>query len=246
MDRRTFIAGITTLATATSLAQLARATTPASSSLAYFQAVDEISQKLKDGTLTASQWQDRLAELARGLDPDALRAAIDFRSTARGLTLPDLGVATTSVRIDGLRPAPDRLRVIRKLFGVRRGRAIIPHGHANMVSSHFVLSGELHLRQYDRIELADQHMVVRPTVDRLAVPGDLSSVSDERDNVHWFVARSDTAWALDLLVVDLDETANAPYQIYNLDPDHATEAGNGLLRMPILPVDQALERYGKT
>jgi hypothetical protein len=124
---------------------------------------------------------------------------------------------------------------------MRRDRAIIPHGHKNMVSCHYVLKGEFRLRQYDKVGETDTHMIIVPTIDEVARAGSHSSISDERNNVHWLRATTDTAFTFDVLVVDLK---GKPTGINNIDPDGAEKLSGHQLRVRKLPVGEALRKYG--
>jgi hypothetical protein len=140
-------------------------------------------------------------------------------------------------RLDGI---PPDLVFVRKIFGMKKDRAIIPHGHKNMVSCHYVLSGELRLRHYDKVEEDETHMLIEPTVDRLVGAGTHSSISDERNNIHWLQAKTETAFTFDVIVLDLQ---GKPWDVENIDPDGAERTG-GRLRVRKLAVAEALEKYG--
>ena len=159
----------------------------------------------------------------------------------RGFDYPNLGVTTERVRFPALDGLPERLAFHSKVFGMRRDRAIIPHGHRNMVSCHYVLQGDLHLRHFDKVEEDATHMVIEPTVDMVARPGSYSSISDERNNVHWLRAQSETAHTFDVIVLDV---GGEEWEVDNIDPYAAEHLGEGRLRAPKLDVAAALEKYG--
>jgi len=97
---------------------------------------------------------------------------------------------------------------------MKRDRAIIPHGHSSMASAHLILNGEMHLRHYEKIQQVGQNLIIKPTIDRIAKVGDSSSISYEKDNVHWFIANTETTFTFDVIVLDLN---NKNYDIHNLD-----------------------------
>lgn len=111
-----------------------------------------------------------------------------------------------------------------------------------MVSAHLVLKGELHLRHYNKIREEDNQLIIQPTLYRITVPGESSSISDEENNIHWFIANTENAFTLDVILLDLNDQ---PYQIYNLDIYEQEDLHNGLLRVPVLKVEEALKKYGK-
>ena len=100
---------------------------------------------------------------------------------------------------------------------------------------------ELWLRHYEKIEEDGTHMVIEPTVDHLARVGSHSSISDEKNNIHWLRATTDTAFTYDVLIVDLK---GEKYEIDNIDPYGAEKIAGNQLRVRKLPVEEALKKYG--
>src|SRR2546421_119011 len=74
--------------------------------------------------------------------------------------------------------------------------------------------------------------------------GDFSSISDQKDNVHWFVTTSDRAYTLDAIVDNLEPSRPFRFQIDFVDPDHASRDSDGSIRMPRIELDECLRRYG--
>lgn len=191
--------------------------------------IDELSRALKHREIAQTDWQTGVERAARTLDLADLckRAKVPF--AAKGVN------AEVIQLLPGQRFTP-------KIFAIDKGRAIIPHGHVNMVSHHLVLEGELHGRHYQRVRDEKDALILRPTIDRAFAPGDSSSISDRRDNVHWFVATK-PSYTLDCIVDDLDPARGFRYHIDFVDPDKATADAEGL-RMPRLSLDECLRRYG--
>lgn len=208
---------------------------------AWLKGLHEMSMDLSAGKITPGQWQIRIDELFNRVEPGELLTAIDFDKLVQGFEYPDLGVSTKFVKFPELDGVPKDLAFYSKVFGMKRDRAILPHGHRNMVSCHYVLKGELRLRHYDKIEEDGTHMVIEPTVDHLARVGSHSSISDEKNNVHWLRATTETAFTYDVLVVDLQ---GRHWEVDNIDPDSAEKIVGGRLRARKLGVDEALEKYG--
>ncbi|MBK9153866.1 MAG: hypothetical protein IPM25_06560 [Chloracidobacterium sp.] len=204
--------------------------------------LNEYCSDLKLGRIPQSAWQESVERLFSRVDLDDLLGFIDFETLEKGLKYPDLGVATENVRLPPLDGLPRDVAFIKKIFGMRKGRAIIPHGHSNMASAHLVLGGQFKLRHYEKLSLDKGHMTIRPTIDKTAATGSASSISDEANNVHWFVAESDRAFTFDVIMLDI---AGKRYDIHNLDLDRAERIGGDTLRVPVIDVDTALKRYGK-
>jgi hypothetical protein len=201
---------------------------------------------LRGGRLTARDWQSRVESLFGGVDLAELVRLIDFDALKRRIALPADRAATERAvlpPVEGL-PAPSHFAT--KVFGLRRGAAIVPHGHRNMVSLHLVLAGEVHLRHFDRVGDEPGHLLLRPTIDRTARAGDRSSISSARDNVHWFVATSPAAYTFDVILDTLDPALGYPYRMDFVDPGAAERVAGGVLRAPRLSFEEAIGRYGRT
>lgn len=112
----------------------------------------EMATDLKSGRITPRVWQDQIDALYRQVDFSDLVRKIDFHRLIQGFEYPDLGVNTRPVQFPHLEGLPENLGFHSKVFGMRRDRAIIPHGHRNMVSCHYVLQGKLHLRHYNALK----------------------------------------------------------------------------------------------
>jgi hypothetical protein len=197
---------------------------------------------LRKSTIHVTEWQNQIESLFDRIPLDDLLKFIDFDQLIKGFDYPDLGVNTKKVTFPKLDGLPERTVFVKKIFGMRKDRAIIPHGHANMSSAHLVLKGGMRLRHYDNLRVENKTMLIKPTIDKTIGIGESSSISDEKDNVHWFIAETETAFTFDVIMLDLD---NKPYDIYNLDIHTKENLGDGSFRVLILDVDAALKKYGK-
>jgi hypothetical protein len=207
----------------------------------WIRDLHEMSQDLLQSTITPGQWQAKIDELYNRVPLEDLLARIEFAKLAQGFEYPDLGVTTKWVTFPKLDGLPQNLAFYGKVFGMRKDRAIIPHGHRNMVSCHYVLQGELRLRHYDKVEEDGKTMVIEPTIDQIARVGSHSSISDEKNNIHWLTATTDTAFTYDVLVVDL---GGEKWDVDNIDPYGAETIAGNRLRVRKLPVEEALAKYG--
>lgn len=203
--------------------------------------LDRTTSALREGSLSDAQWRTALEEIFAEIALDDLLAGMDFERLAAETGYADRGVATSPVRLEA--SSGERLSFYPKMFAVGAGRAIVPHGHDNMISAHLALSGNFHLRQYDKLAVEHDALLIRPTVDTVIGPGDLSSIGDEIDNVHWFIAE-ENAHTLDVVVLGLEPGRNPAFDIYNLDINGAVDAGDGNLRAPRISVPDALRLYG--
>jgi hypothetical protein len=207
----------------------------------WLKGLHEMSLDLEKGKITPGQWQVKIDELFDRVSLPDLLARIDFARLVQGFEYPDLGVNTKWVSFPRLDGVPEALAFHSKIFGMKKDRAIIPHGHRNMVSCHYVIQGEFRLRHYDKIEEDGTHMVIAPTIDQIARIGSHSSVSDEKNNIHWLRATTDTAFTYDVLIVDLNGNK---WDVDNIDPYGAEKIAGSRLRVRKLPLAEALAKYG--
>ncbi|WP_170319663.1 hypothetical protein [Polyangium spumosum] len=204
-----------------------------------FQAAREASRALAEGRLSPTTWQELVERAFRGASVEEIARAIDVESLLTRARAAARGAAVVPFALSF--PGGEGPRIVTKLFVLRAGRANPPHAHDNMVSMHYVLRGRFRVRHYDRVRDEPGGIVLRPTIDRILGPGEATSISDERDNVHWHVAETDGV-LLDVLCVDLE---GRPTDTHLLDPVRAEALEGGLLRAPRLPtVGEALERFG--
>lgn len=204
--------------------------------------LNEYCLDLNKPSITIDEWRNLIAQLYQQIELKELLQFIEFEKLKKGFEYPDFGVNTKLVKFPKLEGLPKRTAFIKKIFGMKKDRAIIPHGHSNMVSAHLILQGEMHLRHYDKIRIEDEKMIIKPTIDKVIRVGESSSISDDRDNVHWFVANSQAAFTFDVIMINLNE---GKYDIHNLDIYEKENLSDGNFRVPILDVKTALEKYGK-
>jgi hypothetical protein len=198
---------------------------------------------LRTNAISQLQWQARIDDFHSRLPLEDLIRLIDFERSIKRFEYPDLGVVVTDPKLPKVEGVSDTYSFIGRIFGMQEDRAIIPHGHRNMTSCHRVLRGELVLRQYDRIKDEGEHMFIRQTIEEQGTPGSFSSISDEKNNIHWLIATTPKAYTFDVIVVGLNEQ---PTEIDNIDMHEATRVGNEVLRVKKIRVKEALQKYGRT
>lgn len=204
--------------------------------------LNELCLDLKKSSLSQIQWQEQIENLLGSVEMNDVLKFIDFERLTKNFQYADLGVSTKPVVFPTIEGLPANTAFVKKMFGLQKDRSIIPHGHSNMTSSHLVLKGELSLRQFEKVEEEKNHLVIKPTVDRIAGLGDASSISDERNNIHWFIANSQHAFTFDVIMLDL---GGKHYDIHNIDIRDGEKISNGLIRAEKMDVEAALKKYGK-
>jgi len=203
--------------------------------------IDFFSQQALAGDIPVSDWREGLGHVFDDIDVAEIKNAIDFDLLLRNAGIAERGVATAPVRLqldDGA-----RLAFFPKFFSVGRGRAIIPHGHTNMISAHLTLQGQFHLRQYDRVGIESDALLIRPSFDDVVTVGELATIGDPDDNIHWFIAEENSC-TMDIILTNLDNTAPSAFDIINIDPMEATALGQDIWRAPRLSIADGLARYG--
>jgi hypothetical protein len=204
--------------------------------------LNEICNDLRTDKISQRIWQGQIDKLFARIELKELLNFIDFEKLIEGFEYPDLGVNTKVVNFPEMDGLPPELFFIKKIFGVKEGRSIIPHGQSNMVSAHLVLEGEFSLKHFDKIREEKKHLVIKPTIDKVISKGDYSNISDEKDNVHWFTARSKTAFTFDVIMTGLNRKQ---YDIQNIDIREGEKISDGLIRAEKIDVRTALKKYGK-
>jgi len=247
MNRRQFSQQLLTTVAGYALVESLFTTQAFSSSLSpitdhWAKRLNEYCGDLRKEAITPAEWQKLVDQLFQQVDFQDLLQFIEFERLLKGFTYPDLGVHTRPVQFPKLSGLPEQTLFVKKIFGMKKDRAIIPHGHSNMASAHLVLKGEMHLRHYEKVGQDNQHLLIKPTVDKITRPGESSSISDEKDNIHWFIAQSETAFTFDVIMLDLKGRS---YDIHNIDIYEKQDLRDGTLRVPILEVGAALKKYGK-
>jgi hypothetical protein len=156
---------------------------------------DVKTQKIKD-----IDFQAKLEELYRKVDLAEMLTLIDFDRLEKSVKLPDNGAANLGVDFSKVEGLP-RLTFGKQIFAMKKGRAVVPHGHDNMCTGFLILKGTFRGRHYERVEDNKDHYLIKPTIDRGFKPGECSTISDHKDNVHWFTADSETGFIFNIHVI---------------------------------------------
>jgi hypothetical protein len=205
--------------------------------------VNQLGHDLKAGQLDQLTWQSKVEELFSQVDLPDLLKLIDFEQLTKNIKYLDRGALSLGFHFTAADGLPTKLSFGRQIFALREGRSVIPHGHRNMATAFLILQGELRGRHYDRLADEPRHYIIRPTIDRQFAAGECSTVSDFKDNVHWFQATSPTAFILNIHVLGVNpHETEATGRLY-LDPA-GEQLADGTIRAPRLNYQQANQRYG--
>ena len=200
-----------------------------------------MTKDLRGRKLTDLEFQAKMEALYKVVDLKALCGLVKLDDIEKK-PVPANGALSTvfDLQVEGL---PKELGFGRQVFGCGQGRSVVPHGHANMCTGFVVLKGKWHGRHYDRLETHKDHYVIKPTIDKEFGPGDLSTISDHKDNVHWFKAVSDRAYIFNVHVTGYDDSLGDSSGRLYLDPDGEKLAG-GRVKAARMSSADCHKKYG--
>jgi hypothetical protein len=208
----------------------------------WFVSLNEIGQDLKGQKLKDTEFQVKLEDLYRKVDLPALLQFVELDKIAERAKLPDSGAFSANFnlnQVEGL----GQMTFGRQIFCMRKGRAVVPHGHENMCTGFIVLRGEFRGRHYDRLETQKDHYLIKPTIDQTFKAGGASSISDHKDNIHWFLCNSDNGFIFNLHYSGYDPTITQPSGRLYLDPE-GEKVNGGLIKAKKMTSSECHKKYG--
>lgn len=209
----------------------------------WFGTLQEISKDVHDHKVKDVEFQKQLEALYARVDLPALLKTLNFEKMAAGVNYPAKGAKSLPVDFSNVSGLPTNLVFGRQIFAMKKGRSIVPHGHDNMATGFLILSGDLRGRHYDRVEDHKDHYIIKPTIDRTFKPGEFSTISDHKDNIHWFTAESETAFVFNIHVNGTDPgNPKNPGRVY-IDPMGEKVSG-GLIKAPKVTYGKVNSLYG--
>jgi hypothetical protein len=209
----------------------------------WFKELNAISRDVHEHRLKDVEFQQSLERLYQRVNLAELLEGLDFDRLAAGASFPAKGAKSLPVEFSHVSGLPVDLAFGRQIFAMGKGRSVVPHGHDNMATGFLVLKGNFRGRLYDRVEDNKDHYLIRPTGDRRFSPGEFSTISDHKDNVHWFTSENDSAFIFNIHVVDTNpENPKKPSRIY-VDPMGEKLSG-GLIKAPKISYGKVNQLYG--
>ncbi|WP_442507575.1 hypothetical protein SH528x_006504 [Novipirellula sp. SH528] len=204
--------------------------------------VNQISTELKGQKLKQLDWQQQVEQLFSQIDVSEFLSYVDFPKLTANLAFRERGERSFRAKFPDVEGLPTKFVFGHQMFALRQDRSVVPHGHNNMATAFLVLQGEFAGKHYDRVEDHDDHMIIRPTIDRKFQVGQCSTVSDHKDNVHWFKATSETAYIFNIHVLNVDPEIKRAGRVY-IDPFGEKLAG-GKIKAEKLKSSEAFKRFG--
>jgi hypothetical protein len=241
--RRAVLGGLGAFATLALVREVRGATRPRRTAAArWVDRQQEIAQALAAGQIAPRRWMEDVEALAREVDVAELMAYADRQQVRDAPAASNNDPHKRYVRFLDAEGQPRRLAYGVAFFDFGATNVVTPHGHRHMASAHLVVAGRFRIRNYDRIGDEEGAMLIRPTRDYIWQVGDVSTMSSQRDNIHWFVPRGGPARTFDVVVSDLDPGMPS-YEIRAIDPYGGEQRADGVIRAPILGFDAAAARY---
>lgn len=204
-----------------------------------------VTEQLRQGKVETIEWQNHIESLLSRVDLNDLLAAIDYDRLAKTAVLPEDHESAEDVDLSRNKGLPSELSFSPYFYAMKKGRAIVPHGHRNMTSMHMMLKGQVHGRQFERVSDQGHYLTIKPTTDRILEVGAVTTVSDDRDNVHWFKALSEPVFMFNIGVFRLNPSKKFSGREY-VDPLGGEKLKDGLIRARRLDVKEAYKLYGKS
>ncbi|HIG26417.1 MAG TPA: hypothetical protein EYQ50_00930 [Verrucomicrobiales bacterium] len=205
--------------------------------------VNELGAILKQRDIEPTAWQPQIETLFRQVDMTEIFKFIDFDRIDRKAKPPKRGAQSIRFKYPQIAGVPEKLAFGQQIFALRKGRSVVPHGHNNMATAFLILKGEFQGKHYDRLEDEKEHLIIKPTIDRKFTPGDYSTVSDYKDNVHWFKALEEPAYIFNIHILDVAPKAKRRTGRVYVDPN-GEKIADGLIRARRINYERAHKLYG--
>ncbi len=207
--------------------------------------MERLSKDLRSGQVKPIEWQQQIESLLTRIDLSDLLSAIDYEHLSKAVKLFDDHESAEEISFSRIEGLPADLSFAPYFYAMKKGVAIVPHGHRNMATMHMVLSGEAHGWHYDRVTDEPHYLIIKPTSDKLLTAGDVSTISDEKDNIHWFKALTEPVFMFNIGVYGLNSGESFTGRDY-IDPVRGERLNGGLIRAKRLSARKAYKLYGKS
>jgi quercetin dioxygenase-like cupin family protein len=205
----------------------------------WLKDLDELGRDVKGEAISQLAWQKKVEELFAKIELSELMTFLDFDKLSK-MELRSRGERSMRPVFPKVEGLPTELVFGHQVFGLKQGTSVVPHGHDNMCTAFLILEGEFRGRLYDRLEDDEESMILKPTVDETFKVGQASTISEKKDNVHWFKANSDRGFIFNIHVLNLH--AGKTGRVY-VDPN-GKQIGDGKIRARKLKSSEAYKLYG--
>ena len=207
----------------------------------WFLELSEMARDLKGKKFTDLDFQKKMEDLYKRVDLKTLCSLVKLDDIEKK-KLPANGASSAGFDLGMVEGLPKSVGFGKQIFGCGKGRSIVPHGHANMCTGFIVLKGKWHGRHYDKIESNKDHFIIKPTIDKVFEPGEISTISDHKDNIHWFQCQSEAGYIFNVHVMDYLPGGESSGRLY-LDPDGEKLSGDRI-KAPKMTSSECHKKYG--
>ena len=206
----------------------------------WIKDIHELGEDLKGTKLSQLQWKEQCEKLFAQADLKDLMKFVDFCFRISITPFLDKGERPIIFKFPEVEGLPTNLVFGHQIFKLKKGQSVVPHGHNNMATAFLIMKGEFHGKHYDRLEESDSHMIIKPTIDAKFKPGECSTVTQVKDNVHWFKTESDEGYIFNIHILGLNTGASG--RVY-VDPLGEKISG-GRIRARKIGSAEATNLYG--
>ena len=207
--------------------------------------MEAVTQALKQGKAQPLEWQNQIESLLARVEMTDLLSAIDYDRLAKHAVFPEDHESAENVDFSRNPGLPEELSFAPFFYAMKKGTAIVPHGHRNMVSMHMMLNGEAHGWQFQRVSDEPEYLTIKPSVDKALSVGAVSTISDQHNNIHWFKALSGPVFMFNIGVFGIKPSESFTGRDY-IDPLGGEKLKDGLIRAKRLDVKEAYKLYGRS
>jgi len=207
----------------------------------WFRDLNALGHDLKGQKLKDVEFQAKMEDLYKKVDLPTLLRFVELDKIAER-KLPDSGAFSAAFnlsQVEGL----SKLSFGKQIFCMKKGRAVVPHGHENMCTGFIVLRGNFRGRHFDRLETKADHYIIKPTIDQEFKEGGISTISDHKDNIHWFQCLSDAGFIFNAHITGYDPKITAPSGRLYVDPEGEKLEG-GLIKAKKMTSGECHKKYG--
>ena len=203
--------------------------------------LNTMSRDLQGDKLDPVAWQKQVEGLFAKVDLPEMLKFVNFDKLTRDVKPPERGEMSLRATLPKVEGLPTELVFGHQVFALGKDRSVVPHGHDNMSTAFLILQGEFHGRHFDRLEdEGTKHMIIKPTIDKMFGVGGCSTISDFKDNVHWFKSNSDRSFIFNIHVYSLN--AGSAGRVY-IDPNGEKLSGDRI-NARIIDHTEANKLYG--
>lgn len=208
----------------------------------WLEDLNRMSKDLKGRKLSQTDWQQQVEKLFAQVELAEFLRYVDFPRLTKDMKFRERGERSFRAAFPKVEGLPTELVFGHQMFALQKDRSVVPHGHNNMATAFLVLEGEFAGKHYDRLEDHQDFMVIKPTIDRKFQPGDYSTVSDQKDNVHWFKANTSPGYIFNIHVLNVDPAVKKTGRVY-IDPEGEKLSG-GRIKADKLKAGAAFAKFG--